>query len=70
MEDVLATLNSRELKKRTEGINEETSDRLYVRGRSDHSGKAHSRRSWVRQEGGSSEEGLLNKEGRWVRQEG
>ncbi|GJR31968.1 hypothetical protein Tco_1108200 [Tanacetum coccineum] len=45
MEDVLATLNSRELKKRTKGINEETGDRLYVRGRSDHSGKAHSSRS-------------------------
>ncbi|GKF12309.1 gag-pol polyprotein, partial [Tanacetum coccineum] len=37
MEDVLATLNSRELKKRTEGTKEETSDMLYVRGRSDHS---------------------------------
>ncbi|GJV72006.1 retrovirus-related pol polyprotein from transposon TNT 1-94 [Tanacetum coccineum] len=45
MEDVLATLNSRELKKRTEGIKEETGDGLYVRGRSDHSGKAHSGRS-------------------------
>ncbi|GJS57082.1 zinc finger, CCHC-type containing protein [Tanacetum coccineum] len=42
MEDVLATLNSRELKKRTEGTKEETGDGLYVRGRSDHSGKAHS----------------------------
>ncbi|GKD43085.1 retrovirus-related pol polyprotein from transposon TNT 1-94, partial [Tanacetum coccineum] len=42
MEDVLATLNSRELKKRTEGTREETGDGLYVRGRSDHSGKAHS----------------------------
>ncbi|GJT70942.1 hypothetical protein Tco_1030228 [Tanacetum coccineum] len=31
-----------ELKKRTEGTKEEASDRLYVRGRSDHSGKAHS----------------------------
>ncbi|GJW43206.1 hypothetical protein Tco_0072005 [Tanacetum coccineum] len=37
MEDVLATLNSRDLKKRTEGTKEETSDGLYVRGRSDHS---------------------------------
>ncbi|GKB46850.1 putative ribonuclease H-like domain-containing protein [Tanacetum coccineum] len=37
MEDVLATLNSRELKKRTEGTKEETGDGLYVRGRSDHS---------------------------------
>ncbi|GKD75877.1 zinc finger, CCHC-type containing protein [Tanacetum coccineum] len=42
IEDVLATLNSRELKKRTEGTNEETSDGLYVRGRSDQSCKAHS----------------------------
>ncbi|GJV06594.1 retrovirus-related pol polyprotein from transposon TNT 1-94 [Tanacetum coccineum] len=42
MEDVLATLNSRELKKRTEGTKEEAGDGLYVRGRSDHSGKAHS----------------------------
>ncbi|GKB91983.1 zinc finger, CCHC-type containing protein, partial [Tanacetum coccineum] len=42
MEDVLATLNSRELKKRTKSTKEDTGDRLYVRGRSDHSGKAHS----------------------------
>nr|GEW32103.1 zinc finger, CCHC-type [Tanacetum cinerariifolium] len=42
MEDVLATLNPRELKKRTEAIKEETGDGLYVRGRSDHSGEAHS----------------------------
>ncbi|GJY18716.1 retrovirus-related pol polyprotein from transposon TNT 1-94 [Tanacetum coccineum] len=41
IEDVLATLNSRELKKRTEGAKEETSDGLYVRGRSNHLGKAH-----------------------------
>nr|GEY35404.1 zinc finger, CCHC-type [Tanacetum cinerariifolium] len=41
MEDVLVTLNSTELKKRTEGTKEETGDGLYVRGRSDHSGKAH-----------------------------
>nr|GEU97769.1 zinc finger, CCHC-type [Tanacetum cinerariifolium] len=33
MEDVLATLNSKELKKITEGIKEETSDGLYVWGR-------------------------------------
>ncbi|GJT41811.1 hypothetical protein Tco_0941676 [Tanacetum coccineum] len=38
MEDVLATLNSRELKKRTEGTKEEIDDGLYVRGRSDHLG--------------------------------
>nr|GEV62543.1 zinc finger, CCHC-type [Tanacetum cinerariifolium] len=42
MEDVLATLNSRELKKRTECTKEETGDGLYVRGMSDHSGKTHS----------------------------
>nr|GEZ16065.1 hypothetical protein [Tanacetum cinerariifolium] len=35
--DVLATLNSKEMKKRTEGIKEEAGDRLYVKGRSDHS---------------------------------
>ncbi|GJS82690.1 hypothetical protein Tco_0749231 [Tanacetum coccineum] len=39
---VLATLNSRELKKKTKGTKEETGDGLYVRERSDHSGKAHS----------------------------
>nr|GEY40207.1 retrovirus-related Pol polyprotein from transposon TNT 1-94 [Tanacetum cinerariifolium] len=33
MEDVLATLNSRELKKKTEGTKEENGDGLYVRGR-------------------------------------
>ncbi|GJY87152.1 zinc finger, CCHC-type containing protein [Tanacetum coccineum] len=42
IEDVLATLNSRELKKRTEGTKKKTSDGLYVGGRSDHSGKVHS----------------------------
>ncbi|GJZ59374.1 hypothetical protein Tco_0615190 [Tanacetum coccineum] len=42
MVDVLATLNSRELKKRTEGIKEETGDGLNVRGRPYHSSKAHS----------------------------
>ncbi|GJS30370.1 zinc finger, CCHC-type containing protein [Tanacetum coccineum] len=42
MEDVLATLNSSELKKRNEGTKEEAGDGLYIRGRSDHSGKAHS----------------------------
>ncbi|GKA71471.1 retrovirus-related pol polyprotein from transposon TNT 1-94 [Tanacetum coccineum] len=45
MKDVLATLNSRELKKRTKGTKEETGDGLYVRGRSNHSGKAHSGKS-------------------------
>ncbi|GKC19507.1 hypothetical protein Tco_1021657, partial [Tanacetum coccineum] len=42
IEDVLATLNLRELKKRTEDTKEEAGDGLYVRGRSNHSGKAHS----------------------------
>ncbi|PWA60486.1 UDP-glucuronosyl/UDP-glucosyltransferase [Artemisia annua] len=42
MEDVLATLNSRELKKRTKGTKEEAGDGSYVRGGSDHSRKAHS----------------------------
>ncbi|GJX87759.1 zinc finger, CCHC-type containing protein, partial [Tanacetum coccineum] len=45
IEDVLATPNSRELKKRTEGTKEETGDGLYVRGRSDHLCKAHYGRS-------------------------
>ncbi|GKC59541.1 hypothetical protein Tco_1087139 [Tanacetum coccineum] len=45
MEDVLVNLNSKELKKRTECTKEETDDELYVRGRSDHLGKAHSGRS-------------------------
>ncbi|GKC57944.1 retrovirus-related pol polyprotein from transposon TNT 1-94 [Tanacetum coccineum] len=45
MEDILATLNSRKLKKRAEGTKEETHDMLYVRGRSAYSGKVHSRRS-------------------------
>ncbi|GKC96624.1 hypothetical protein Tco_1162066 [Tanacetum coccineum] len=45
MENVLVTLNSRVLKKRTEGTKEETGDGLYVRGKSDHSGTAHSGRS-------------------------
>nr|GEV26824.1 ribonuclease H-like domain-containing protein [Tanacetum cinerariifolium] len=43
--DVLATLNSKKLKKRTKGTNEETGDGIYVRGRSDYSGKAQSGRS-------------------------
>ncbi|GKC47107.1 zinc finger, CCHC-type containing protein [Tanacetum coccineum] len=42
MEDVLATLNSKELKKRAEGTKEETDEELYVRGMLDHLGKAHS----------------------------
>ncbi|GKC41077.1 retrovirus-related pol polyprotein from transposon TNT 1-94, partial [Tanacetum coccineum] len=55
MEDVLATLNSRELKKRTEGTKEETGDELYVRGRLDRSGKAHSgRSSGFKSRGGTS----------------
>ncbi|GJU48238.1 hypothetical protein Tco_1217793 [Tanacetum coccineum] len=54
MEDVLATLNSRELKKRTEGIKEESGDGLYVRGMSDHSGKAHSGgSSWFKSRDGT-----------------
>ncbi|GKB82922.1 zinc finger, CCHC-type containing protein [Tanacetum coccineum] len=54
MEDVLATLNLRELKKRIEGTKEETGDRLYVRERSDHSGKAHSGgSSWFKSRGGT-----------------
>nr|GFA01617.1 retrovirus-related Pol polyprotein from transposon TNT 1-94 [Tanacetum cinerariifolium] len=36
MEDVMTTLNSRKLKKRTEGTKEETGDGLYVRGMSDY----------------------------------
>ncbi|GKC83708.1 retrovirus-related pol polyprotein from transposon TNT 1-94 [Tanacetum coccineum] len=45
MKDVLATLNSRVLKKRTEGTKEEIGDGLYVREMLDNSGKAHSGRS-------------------------
>ncbi|GJR61297.1 hypothetical protein Tco_1503459 [Tanacetum coccineum] len=41
MEDLLATLNLGKLKKITECTKEETGDRLYVRGGSDHSGKVH-----------------------------
>nr|GEU53708.1 retrovirus-related Pol polyprotein from transposon TNT 1-94 [Tanacetum cinerariifolium] len=41
MEDVLVTLNSKELKKRTEDTKEEIGDGLYVWGRSDRSGKTH-----------------------------
>nr|GEZ38350.1 zinc finger, CCHC-type [Tanacetum cinerariifolium] len=37
MDDVLATLNSKELKKRTEGTKEETSDGLSIKERFDHS---------------------------------
>nr|GEU43489.1 retrovirus-related Pol polyprotein from transposon TNT 1-94 [Tanacetum cinerariifolium] len=43
MEDVSKILNSRELKKRTEGTKKETGDGLYVRGRSDHSGSSEER---------------------------
>nr|GEY25054.1 zinc finger, CCHC-type [Tanacetum cinerariifolium]GEY97324.1 zinc finger, CCHC-type [Tanacetum cinerariifolium] len=45
MKDVMATLNSRELKKKTKGTKKETGDGLYVRGMSDRSSKAHSGRS-------------------------
>nr|GEV63480.1 retrovirus-related Pol polyprotein from transposon TNT 1-94 [Tanacetum cinerariifolium] len=55
MKDVLATLNSRELKKRTEGTKEETGDGLYVRRRSDYLGKAHFGRSlWFKRRGETS----------------
>nr|GEX87595.1 retrovirus-related Pol polyprotein from transposon TNT 1-94 [Tanacetum cinerariifolium] len=37
MKDVLATLNSKELKKKTEGTKKETGDGLYVKGMSGHS---------------------------------
>ncbi|GJV15340.1 retrovirus-related pol polyprotein from transposon TNT 1-94 [Tanacetum coccineum] len=52
MEDVLVTKNLRYLKKRTEVLKEETGDGLYVRGRSNNSGKAHSSRSsWFKSRG-------------------
>nr|GEX19376.1 retrovirus-related Pol polyprotein from transposon TNT 1-94 [Tanacetum cinerariifolium] len=52
MEDVLVSLNSKELKKRTEGTKKEAGDGLYVRGMSDHSSKAHSgRSSWLKSMG-------------------
>nr|GEY20740.1 zinc finger, CCHC-type [Tanacetum cinerariifolium] len=55
IEDVLLTLNLRELKKRIKGIKEETSDELYKRGRLNHSGKAYSGgSSWVKSRGGTS----------------
>nr|GEU76359.1 retrovirus-related Pol polyprotein from transposon TNT 1-94 [Tanacetum cinerariifolium] len=54
MEDILATLNSRELKKRTEGTKEETGGWLYVRGKSDHSCISHSGGSlWFKLKGGT-----------------
>ncbi|GJU76307.1 retrovirus-related pol polyprotein from transposon TNT 1-94, partial [Tanacetum coccineum] len=54
MEDVLATLNSRELKKRIEGTKEETADGLYVRGKLDRSGTTHSGgSSWFKSKGGT-----------------
>ncbi|GJS34779.1 retrovirus-related pol polyprotein from transposon TNT 1-94 [Tanacetum coccineum] len=56
MEDVLVTLNSKELKKRIEGTKEEIGDGLYVRGKLDHSG--------------SSEERLSNERVKWVRPKG
>ncbi|GJS19267.1 hypothetical protein Tco_0447899, partial [Tanacetum coccineum] len=45
IKDVLATLNSKELKKRTKGTKEETSDGLYVRGR--HIGELRDREAEV-----------------------
>ncbi|GKE15301.1 hypothetical protein Tco_1422878 [Tanacetum coccineum] len=52
MKDVLATLNSRELKKRTEGTNEETGDGLYVRGRGSSKERVSNEKvKWVHQEG-------------------
>ncbi|GKB18650.1 zinc finger, CCHC-type containing protein [Tanacetum coccineum] len=51
MEDVLATLNSRELKKRTEGTNEEAGDGLYVKGMSNHSGSSEERLSKTKSSG-------------------
>ncbi|GKC24685.1 zinc finger, CCHC-type containing protein [Tanacetum coccineum] len=52
IEDVLVTLNSRDLKKRTEGTKEETSNELYVKGRLDYPGKTHSgRSSWFKSRG-------------------
>ncbi|GKB39492.1 hypothetical protein Tco_0884434 [Tanacetum coccineum] len=64
MEDVLATLNSRELKKKTEGTKEETSDGLYVSGR----GSSEERLSneevkWVRQEGRDQDSDSSDDEG-------
>ncbi|GJT64415.1 retrovirus-related pol polyprotein from transposon TNT 1-94 [Tanacetum coccineum] len=52
MENVLAILNLRELKKRTEGTKEETGDGLYVRGMLDYSGNAYSGGSlWFKSRG-------------------
>nr|GEZ85054.1 zinc finger, CCHC-type [Tanacetum cinerariifolium] len=45
IEDVLETLSLRELKKRTKSTKEEINDGLYVRGRLDYLGKAHSGKS-------------------------
>ncbi|GJS88075.1 retrovirus-related pol polyprotein from transposon TNT 1-94 [Tanacetum coccineum] len=42
IENVLAILNSKESKKKTKGTKEEISNGLYVRGKSNHSGKSHS----------------------------
>nr|GEU59363.1 zinc finger, CCHC-type [Tanacetum cinerariifolium] len=54
MKDVLANLNSRELKKRTKGTKEETGEGLYVRGRLDHS-ESHLKRDYsMKKSSGSS----------------
>ncbi|GKB74323.1 retrovirus-related pol polyprotein from transposon TNT 1-94 [Tanacetum coccineum] len=54
IEDVLVTLNSKELTKRIEGTKKETGDWLYVKGMLDHSDKAHSSgSSWFKSKGGT-----------------
>ncbi|GJY85208.1 hypothetical protein Tco_0499234 [Tanacetum coccineum] len=64
MEDVLATLNSRELKKKTEGTKEETSDGLYVSGRwSFEERLSNEEVKWVRQEGRDQDSDYSDDEG-------